>query len=146
MSGGFVYEQRTGRFLLGSGACAWPVPRCYAGVADGLNAPAMEHVRNIGPVPRGHYRIERRFHPHFAAPSFYLDPSEETRKRLAALGRSGFYVHGDNGLGNRSASRGCIIMERHKRQWLATMIDEGLAPAILVVVDELPGNVARPGV
>jgi hypothetical protein len=31
-------------------------------------------------------------------------------------GRSGFYIHGDNGKGDRSASEGCIILPRAVRE------------------------------
>jgi hypothetical protein len=41
-------------------------------------------------------------------------------------GRDGFLIHGDNKLGNRSASHGCIILDRVTRQKIADSKDRHL--------------------
>lgn len=133
--GSLHYVQRSGRLLYGGSACAWLIARCYAGAADGRNNPAVEHVRDIGPIPVGHYWLQRRFNPNFAAPSFFLDPEEETAAKLAVYGRSGFYIHGDNRTG--TASRGCIIVERRSREWIEAMTREGhMLPRLRVVAED----------
>jgi len=132
MTAGFIYEQSTGRLLFGSGDRAWPVAVGYAGFKDGRNAPAKESERLVGPIPRGRYRIVERSHPRFKAPAFYLEPDAETAKRVADYGRGGFWIHGDNGAG--TASRGCPVFDLGKRTWVRTMIAEGFAEPILVVV------------
>ena len=97
----------------------------YAGAGEGKNNPAMQHVRNVGPLPRGLYTITGpecigtafpcpdchgatahkhgpyvlRLHPHEANEMF---------------GRAGFLIHGDNGHG--TASEGCICTARNYRQ------------------------------
>lgn len=113
---GYVYSQRTGRFELRC-CCrdAGLIAVGYSGHAAGLNSPEMEHEVGIGPIPRGDYRIVVRGHPRFAAPAFFLQPSAATAKKLAALKRSGFWMHGDNVHGDQSASRGCIILPRDAR-------------------------------
>lgn len=76
----------------------------YSGHGPGKNNPALEAVHDVGPIPRGHYRLGT---PHdsdrmgvFAIP---LVPVGHN-----ALGRGGFYLHGDNT--THTASTGCIIL------------------------------------
>jgi hypothetical protein len=97
----------------------------YAGFETGKNNPAMDHVKNIGPIPRGVYRItgpecigttfpcpdckgtsSHRHGPYVLR----LHPDEANEMH----GRAGFLIHGDNGKG--TASEGCICIERGKRQ------------------------------
>lgn len=76
----------------------------YSGRSDdGKNKPEMERVKNVGPIPRGRWRI--------GAP--YNGPTEFS-VRLSAVpptdtfGRSAFLIHGDNT--SHTASQGCIIV------------------------------------
>lgn len=104
----WVYVQSTGelfrpdRSLCGVG---------YAGTGDGRNNPAMEKVKNVGPIPYGLYRIENPIlrHPMLGPIAIPLTPAYESQM----FGRSHFYVHGDNPAHN--ASLGCIIMDRNCR-------------------------------
>lgn len=107
----WTYEQSTGKLykdgvLRGFG---------YSGRKEGLNNPEMQAEKGIGPIPQGKWRIGRFFNDpggkgpivaHLAPQGF--DP----------LGRSGFMIHGDNLLGDNSASEGCIILPRVLRQML----------------------------
>lgn len=105
------YEQKTGNIkirntLVGVG---------YSGNGDGLDDPDMEAMSNIGPIPRGEWRIDH-----------WDDHHGEKGPEVAVLspvghnahGRSAFLIHGDNAAGNHSASHGCIIANRTIRDAL----------------------------
>lgn len=78
----------------------------YSGHGAGLNNPAMEADADIGPIPAGRWRIVEWFdHYENKGPCVArLEPVGHN-----AHGRSGFLIHGDNQLGNNTASHGCII-------------------------------------
>jgi len=85
----------------------------YSGNGDGLNNPAMEDKMDIGPIPRGLYRIEGFFDDLEKGPVVtHLDPDPSNEM----YGRSGFMIHGDNQSMNHSASDGCIILDRDIRE------------------------------
>jgi len=91
-----------------------PVGVGYSGSSYGLNNPEKQHVQKIGPIPRGVWKIiswydkTDKFGPIVAR----LEPSNKEM----ALGRSGFLIHGDNSKGDKSASSGCIILNRNLRE------------------------------
>ena len=77
----------------------------YSGRGAGLNNPAAQNQRNVGPIPRGDYTVgapTRRRGP-MTLP-LTPDPGNDMQ------GRSGFLVHGDNPAQNNTASEGCIIL------------------------------------
>lgn len=79
---------------------------------DGVNNPADEGLKNIGPLPEGLYTcgepVEHSQLGAFAIP-LHPDPSNDMQ------GRGGFYLHGDTAALNHSASEGCIIAPRPTR-------------------------------
>jgi hypothetical protein len=78
----------------------------YAGHAAGLNNPAMQNVHDIGPLPRGRYKMTALVDsPHTGLATIIMDPDPANEM----FGRSGFRIHGDNAAANHSASDGCII-------------------------------------
>lgn len=78
----------------------------YSGHGEGRNNPAMEAVPNVGPIPRGKYRIgPARNDPQKGPICFRLFPVGHD-----AHNRSGFMIHGDNV--RQDASEGCIIAGR----------------------------------
>lgn len=91
----------------------------YSGHGAGLNSPAMEAVADIGPIPAGQWRIVRwdDHHDDKGPIVAVLEPVGHD-----AHGRTGFLIHGDNALGNNSASHGCIVAGPAIRQ---TMRDSG---------------------
>ena len=100
----WIYEQASGKLLVntvfvGSG---------YSGHGTGLNDPASQQQHNVGPLPTGRYTIGGPHSPpdHLGPLAMPLIPDPSNQM----FGRFGFFVHGDNGLGNQSASDGCIIM------------------------------------
>ncbi len=83
---------------------------CYAGNGEGLNNPAMQHVKSVGPPPVGKYRLfkidgELAKKKKLGPVIFRMDPEDWD----LMLNRSGFYIHWDNAKKNYTASNGCII-------------------------------------
>jgi hypothetical protein len=88
------------------------VSRGYAGHGRGINNPSLQGAQAIGPIPRGMWTMtEIRDSSNTGPKTIVLVPKAGTD----ALGRSEFRIHGDNSLGNRSASHGCIILPRDVR-------------------------------
>lgn len=121
----FYYDQRTGGFYLAdrqNGAAIIDVG--YSGKGVGLNDPSLEDRIGEGPVPRGVWLLGPviRQHPKFGAfciPLTYHATPEGKPTKVAPHGRSGFLIHGDNYLGDNSASRGCIVLNRATREFIA---------------------------
>lgn len=97
-----VYHQADGRiernaYLVGTG---------YSGHGIGLNNGAMEAVPDVGPIPRGLWKIIRwdDVHGDKGPCVAVLEPVGHD-----AHGRSAFLIHGDSPAGNHTASKGCII-------------------------------------
>ena len=125
MQKGFVYEQRTGAFGIINAEFDCPIAEGYSGRGVGLNEPEAEDIPQVGPIPKGVYRLRVMAHIRFAAPAIHCEPDEETRETLREFGRSGFWIHGDNTRADRSASRGCIILDLHTRRAVASLIEMG---------------------
>lgn len=101
------YNQASGMFTFTDGAtCA-----CYSGHGSGLNNPLAEAVPGHGPIPKGTWKLTGVQDSEHTGPfSIVLEPDG-----FDPYGRSAFRVHGDNSKGDRSASHGCIIMDRGHR-------------------------------
>ena len=127
----FQYAQSSGRlrYLPTGGTSLRPLAVGYAGRESGLNDPSSDHKKGIGPLPKGRYTIQRRLHPRFAAPAFYLAPEAGNFMH----GRSGFWIHGDNAAGDRSASHGCIVLDRSARVRLRELLIEGVEATLVVI-------------
>jgi hypothetical protein len=79
----------------------------YAGNQYGVNNPKADGVQNIGPLPKGCYKMtELRLTGASTGP--YTIVLQQVSGD--SHGRSAFRIHGDNSKGNRSASHGCIIL------------------------------------
>lgn len=88
----------------------------YSGRGEGLNNPEAQDDRSKGPIPQGLWQIGRPRNSVRTGP-FVLDltPIAGTK----TFGRSAFQIHGDNRLGNFTASSGCIILRRDIRERIA---------------------------
>ncbi|MFT4091318.1 MAG: hypothetical protein QM645_11340 [Asticcacaulis sp.] len=106
----YVYRQSTGQFFRPDGKV---LATGYAGYEDGVNNPALEAVRATGPIPRGPWSIglQPRGNETGGPLVLPLEPQGHS-----AHGRSLFHIHGDNSHGERSESRGCIILSRTARE------------------------------
>lgn len=82
--------------------------RGYSGHPPHVNDPSAQAAPGSGPIPRGRYVIGKaRTSANTGPLTMNLDPMGHN-----ALGRTLLRIHGDNKLGNRSASHGCIILGR----------------------------------
>ena len=85
----------------------------YSGRGRGLNNPNRETEPNVGPIPKGEYEMGKpRDSERTGKAVIDLTPKDGTNTH----GRGAFQVHGDNSLGNQSASRGCIVTGRETRE------------------------------
>jgi hypothetical protein len=89
------------------------VSKGYAGAGNGKNNPAMQNVRNVGPLPRGLYTIfspiDSVKHGPTALP-LVPDPKNDM------MGRDDFMIHGDSTEAPGCASEGCIVMAKIVRE------------------------------
>ena len=87
----------------------------YSGYGAGLDNPVLEYEPNVGPIPRGKWKILHweDYHEGKGPMVAILRPDGHN-----AHGRSGFLIHGDNRQMNHTASHGCIIASRSIRQQL----------------------------
>jgi hypothetical protein len=116
----WTYSQSTGELTDPEGKI---IATGYAGHGNGVNNPAMQNVPDVGPLPQGKYTIsEASTQPRLGPHAMHLmpDPNDEE------IGRSGFYIHGDNSKGNHSASLGCIVLAHDVRQMLSESPDRRL--------------------
>jgi len=112
-----VYHQRSGELDINGTTVANPG---YAGAPACRNNPAMEHVRNCGPLPRGTYTMEDAGR-YITRAAIRLRPSPENEM----YGRSGFLIHGDSRNNPGTASKGCIILRLDIRERLLQQIRIG---------------------
>lgn len=91
----------------------------YSGKGAAKNNPAMEMVRNQGPIPRGQYKIGvARKHPAKGPITMSLAPVGHQ-----AYGRTAFLIHGDSISNPGNASEGCVILEYAIRARIAASGD-----------------------
>lgn len=80
--------------------------RWYSGNGDCKNDPTKCGVHNHGPIPPGKYRFGQMFDdPHLGKHVMELFPLPGTDM----LGRSGFYLHGENAAHPDQSSDGCPV-------------------------------------
>jgi hypothetical protein len=102
----WTYSQTTGDLTLNNAA----VGKGYSGTGAGRDNPAMQGVRNVGPIPQGTYEIGAPHDTTTHGPYVMrLTPLPQT----VTFGRAGFLIHGDNK--RHDASHGCIILARDIR-------------------------------
>lgn len=112
------YSQRTGQLSRNNHLIAVG----YSGNGAGKNSPQMEQIRNIGPIPRGRYRIGQPYQSESKGPHVMnLDPIGHQ-----AHGRTLFRVHGDSRRHPGTASEGCIILPLHIRRQISASGDTEL--------------------
>ncbi|SIO72549.1 Protein of unknown function [Burkholderia sp. GAS332] len=109
----WIYSQSSGE-LRRNGVI---VATGYSGGGEGKNNSRVEQKRDVGPIPRGVYRIglprsSSRHGPHYMA----LTPEPGTQ----TYGRSGFLIHADSIERPGEASEGCIILPLKIRQLIST--------------------------
>lgn len=111
------YSQKTGE-LLRDGAFEGTG---YSGTRGGRNNPDAQNIPNVGPIPRGMYRIGQAYdHPELGPCVMNLDQQPGTM----TFGRDLFRIHGDNA--RHDASHGCIILGPAIRRLIAASEDREL--------------------
>jgi hypothetical protein len=113
----WTYNQKTGELLWNGEHMA----RGYSGYDDGdgvpepgegQNDPRLDDTKNIGPIPKGLWKMTKVFFDTRRGPfCIRLLPQAGT----VTHGRSGFLIHGDSISVPGSASHGCIILPRPVR-------------------------------
>jgi hypothetical protein len=101
----------------------------YSGHGQGKNDPNSESIHDLGPCPRGMWRMEvikgidgeACDYEGKKQPVIRLHPKPGTN----TYGRSGFLVHGDSVSEPGTASLGCIIQPHNIRVEMANDIDAG---------------------
>lgn len=101
----WLYSQRSGEvkspsgdhFLFG-----------YAGNGPGLNNPDAQDVQNVGPLPRGKYRMSNFVQAHPTVGSCAIELSPYSTNQM--FGRSGFFIHGLAIMDPLHSSHGCPII------------------------------------
>lgn len=102
----WTYNSKTGALWSPSGE---PVGYGYSGTGEGRDNPSLEHIRMVGPIPRGEWHVGKAYtHKKLGVLVSNLDPVGHD-----AHGRSLFRIHGDNRA--HDASNGCIILSRPLR-------------------------------
>ena len=87
----------------------------YAGFKTYANNPDYSDRPGLGPLPAGQYHVGLpQSHPRLGPLAFRLRPFPANQM----FGRGDFFIHGDNRKGDRSASNGCIILNRNAREAL----------------------------
>ncbi|MDN3682224.1 DUF2778 domain-containing protein [Vibrio tapetis subsp. quintayensis] len=84
----------------------------YSGKAEYKNKPKMQHMKSLGPIPRGEYKIHNPRRSDRTGP--YVLPV--TPVGHGAYNRTDFQIHGDSIKNPGAASSGCIIMQRSIRE------------------------------
>lgn len=112
------YSQSTGHLTYNGSF----VIRGYAGAGGGQNNPDMEHIRNVGPIPRGTYDIGQPRNTGSKGPHV-MDLSPRGHN---ALGRTEFLIHGDSINDPGNASEGCVILPRAVRERISGSADNVL--------------------
>lgn len=117
----WTYEQSTGILRDAS----WlHITTGYAGRGKGKNNPAMQDVRNVGPLPTGLYQMGVAInHPRLGPIAIPLIPDAGN----CMHGRSDFLAHGDSIAHPGEASLGCIILNPAARNLLSKSKDRWLS-------------------
>lgn len=121
----FLYNQATGALSVQNGSFTLPLGDGYAGKDESRNVPNHDHLRMLGPLPRGLYSVKVAKHPRFAAPAFRL-----TQIAGNDHDRSGFWIHGDNE--TSTASSGCIVVNKPLRMLLQSFTAMGFNELVVM--------------
>lgn len=111
VSGCFSQE---GKGIIGNG---------YAGNGPGLNNPSMQNVPEVGPLPAGKYTIGPAYHHEHLGPltmDLTPDPANEMFRRDL------FRIHGRKTAGDKTSSKGCIVLDREVREAISECADREL--------------------
>ena len=123
-----IYHQATGEIATNDGGF---VAFGWAGNGLGKNNADMQEVHDVGPLPRGSYRVGpwEAQHPDLGPLVAHLEQIEgET------FGRSGFYFHGPamDAAKHGQESKGCIVVPHSWRVIVQSKAPEGSIVQVVV--------------
>lgn len=114
----WIYKQSTGELFRKRSVAVAPtlVAQGFAGVGAGRNNPDLQCQEDVGPIPRGKYKISGiKSQPTEMSLVLIPDPATD----MCSPARSGFLIHGDRApgvaLNPNVASSGCIILAKDIR-------------------------------
>jgi hypothetical protein len=114
----WIYHRRTGEMFRDSELKA----SGYSGRMTNKNNPSRQHVKGLGPIPQGRYRITENTQTKGPL-TLVLQPDESNNM----FGRDLFRIHGERTYGPGGwASEGCIILPPSLRREIWRHRDEGL--------------------
>lgn len=96
----------------------------WSGWGDGINIPAMQNMRTLGPLPRGKWKIEGPPEDSDTHGKYILRLTPEPETPM--FGRAGFLIHGRSAVKPFETSRGCLILERPIREQIWESGDRAL--------------------
>jgi hypothetical protein len=123
----WIYTQATGELWRDGKLIA----KGYSGAPGYINATASEGLRNLGPIPRGLWRMVLVYRQHARLGSTAIALKPEGHQ---ALGRSDFMIHADSIRNPGKASQGCIILPSAARVAMAACVGKGGDGELVVVV------------
>ena len=104
----WIYRQKTGDIWNPDGVLAY---QAYSGFGSGKNNPDAQHIRSVGPIPRGIWVIGEPYDSKKIG-KFALPLYEHNHD---ACNRTYFRIHGDSISNPGNASKGCIISPKNIR-------------------------------
>jgi hypothetical protein len=128
----WTYEQSSGFLVAADGIKLFPPG--YAGRGSGKNNPAMQNVKDVGPLPCGFYTMTELIEddPITGRYTIVLVPDASNEM----FGRDAFRIHGDSIEEPGNASDGCIVQYLDNRVTAWTSPDHRLE-----VVATLPSRI-----
>lgn len=120
----WVYHQLSGHLYSPDGIliCSYG----YSGKGVGKNNPALQHLKRVGPIPRGLYTIGIAYkHPVLGILTMNLYPYPENEM----FHRGSFRIHGDSFKDPGNASNGCPVFP----SWVRRQISESKDKVLQVV-------------
>lgn len=120
----WTYQQKTGRLSLNGRLVAVG----YSGQPGYKNDPTKQHLKGLGPIPRGKWKITEKYDSKNVGPFTLKLQAVDVRFDDVhdVTGRSAFRIHGDSIRNPGSASNGCIILSRHVRELIWNSGDRDL--------------------
>jgi Tlde1 domain len=116
------------RYSQGSGLIASEVGvaigRGYSGFGPGLNNPAMQMDKDVGPIPQGKYMFGQLIAHDPVVGEYAIPLIPDPANTMYS--RADFLIHGDNEALDHTASHGCIVLPYTIRMELWESADHSL--------------------
>lgn len=101
----WTFSQSTGQLHDSKGEL---VATGFSGHDLGFDNPAEEEMHDLGPLPRGLYRMAAWFDKHPVVGLCAIELAPDPKNQM--FGRSGFFIHGASALNPKESSHGCPVI------------------------------------